>query len=59
VRLIDKAVGSGHAEGVVCLFCDGSVRLLPFDTDQEVRRSAATRAGVERIDPAAIDPLML
>jgi prepilin-type N-terminal cleavage/methylation domain-containing protein/prepilin-type processing-associated H-X9-DG protein len=54
VRLIDKAVGSGHAEGVVCLFCDGSVRLLPFDTDQEVRRSLATRAAADRIDPQGI-----
>jgi prepilin-type N-terminal cleavage/methylation domain-containing protein len=54
VRLIDKAVGSGHAEGVVCLFCDGSVRLLPFDIDQEARRSFATRSAADRIDPQGV-----
>jgi hypothetical protein len=54
-RLIDSAVGSSHPAGVVCGFCDGSVRLLPFDTDIEVRSALSTRAGAERIDPVAFE----
>jgi prepilin-type N-terminal cleavage/methylation domain-containing protein len=58
-RTLDTAGGSNHVSGVVCVFCDGSVRLMSFDADVNVRRALSTRAGGEHIDPAAIEPATL
>lgn len=43
----DRTFRSDHIGGVNFVFLDGSVRMIPSDSDPEVRRALVTRAGEE------------
>ena len=41
--------GSNHADGVVFLFADGTVRVLTFDTDPSIVDALLTPTGNEQV----------
>jgi len=48
-------ISGNHAEAVNILFCDGSVRALPEDTDPGIIKAMATVAGGESVEKEALE----
>ena len=53
--VLEYSPGSFHPDGVLAVFCDGSVHLLTDSTDDEVRLAIGSRAGHEIYDQSAIE----
>ena len=50
-----KRFGSAHASGLNMMFCDGSVRFMPYDIDRENHRRFGNRKDGQTVDMAEME----